>query len=33
MGFTTRGLEDRSDTRMEAKTMEEWGAGQGVLLT
>lgn len=30
MGFTTRGLEDGGDTRMEVKIMGEWGTEQGV---
>lgn len=30
MGFTTRGLEDGGDTRMEVKITGEWGTEQGV---
>lgn len=30
MGFTTRGLEDGGDTRMEVKIMGEWGMERGV---
>lgn len=30
MGFTTRGLEDGGDTRMEVMITGEWGTEQGV---
>lgn len=33
LGFTTRGLEDGGDTRMEVKITREWGTGQGVPYT